>query len=65
MIQLNFYTQVTEGPYRGSVSEAIADPWLERKSQYGFNMRGNPYTSELVSDLMLQLIDLGMVQKPY
>ena len=65
VIQLNFYTQVTEGPYRGSVSEAIADPWLERKSQYGFNMRGNPYTSELVSDLMLQLIDLGMVQKPY
>ena len=46
----------------GAVTEAIADPWLERNQ--GFEWRGSPYTSELVSDLMLQLIDMGLVTKP-
>jgi hypothetical protein len=59
VLQLNFYTEVTDGPYQGSLTEAIADPWLERKG--GFEHRGSPYTSELVVDLMLQLMDLGMV----
>ena len=58
VMQLNFYTQVTDGPYQGAVSEAIADPWLERGA--GFEYRGSPYTSELVSDLMLQLIEMGL-----
>ena len=44
----------------GSVTEAICDPWLERRG--GFQWRGNPYTSELVTDLMLQLMDLGLVK---
>ena len=61
-MQLSFYTQVTDGPYKGAVTEAIADPWLERNQ--GFEWRGSPYTSELVSDLMLQLIEMGLVKKP-
>ena len=44
------------------MTEAISDPWLERKQ--GFEWRGNPYASEMVSDLMLQLIDMGLVMKP-
>jgi hypothetical protein len=59
VMQLNFFTQVTDGPYKGSLTEAIADPWLERKG--GFDFRGNPYTSELVVDLMLQLMDMNLV----
>jgi hypothetical protein len=62
VMQLNFYVQVADGPYKGSITEAIADPWLERKS--GFEWRGSPYTSELVVDLMLQLMDMGLVAKP-
>ena len=62
VMQLNFYTQVAEGPYKGSITEAIADPWLERNA--GFEWRGVPYTSELISDSMLQLIDMGLVKKP-
>ncbi len=50
------------GPYKGAVTEAIADPWLERRG--GFEWRGSPYTSELVSDLMLQLMDMGLVKTP-
>jgi len=60
VLQLNFYTQVTDGSYKGAVTEAIADPWLERGR--GFEWRGSPYTSELVSDLMLQLIEMGLVK---
>jgi hypothetical protein len=41
------------------MTEAISDPWLERKQ--GFEWQGNPYTSEMVSDLMLQLIEMGYV----
>ncbi len=59
VMQLNFYVQVVDGPYRGAMTEAIADPWLERKG--GFEWRGNPYTSELVTDLMLQLIEMKLV----
>ncbi len=59
VMQLNFYVQVTDGPYRGAMTEAIADPWLERGQ--GFEWRGSPYTSELVTDLMLQLMDMGLV----
>jgi hypothetical protein len=55
VIQLNFYTQIVEGPYRGAMAEAIADPWEEREG--GFDFQGSPYTSELVADLMLQLMD--------
>jgi hypothetical protein len=62
VMQLNFYVQVADGPYRGAMTEAIADPWLERGK--GFEWRGSPYTSELVSDLMLQLIEMGLVKKP-
>lgn len=62
VMQLNFYTQVADGPYKGSMTEAIADPWLERGG--GFEFRGQPYTSELVTDLMLQLLDMKLVAKP-
>jgi hypothetical protein len=61
VMQLNFYVQVTDGPYQGALTEAIADPWSERGS--GFEWRGNPYTSELVADLMLQLMDMGLVKE--
>ena len=60
VMQLNFYVQVADGPYKGAMTEAISDPWLERKQ--GFEWRGNPYTSEMVSDLMLQLIEMGYVK---
>jgi hypothetical protein len=62
VMQLNFFTQVTEGLYRGAMTEAIADPWLERNG--GFEWRGTFYTSELVTDLMLQLIEMGLVTAP-
>jgi len=62
VLQLNFFIQVTDGPYKGSLTEAIADPWLEREDGYDF--RGSPYTSELVADLMLQLMDLNLVSNP-
>ena len=62
VMQLNFYVQVADGPYKGAMTEAIADPWLERGR--GFEWRGSPYTSELVVDLMLQLIDMGLVTQP-
>ncbi|MCX6873290.1 MAG: hypothetical protein NTW21_05700 [Verrucomicrobia bacterium] len=62
VMQLNFYVQVADGPYKGAITETIADPWLERKQ--GFEWRGSPYTSELVTDLMLQLIDMRLISKP-
>jgi hypothetical protein len=62
IMQNNFFTQVTEGDYKGSISEAIADPWLERKSAAGFNHRGWSYTSELVADMMIQLMEMGLVK---
>jgi hypothetical protein len=62
VMQLNFHTQIPDGPYMGAMTEAIADPWLERAQ--GFEWRGSPYTSELVVDLMLQLIDMGLVTQP-
>ena len=62
VMQLNFYVQVAEGPYQGAMTEAIADPWLERNQ--GFEWRGSPYTSELVADLMLQLVEMDLVTKP-
>ena len=62
VMQLNFYVQVVDGPYKGAMTEAIADPWQERGQ--GFEWRGSPYTSELVTDLMLQLIEMGLVTKP-
>jgi hypothetical protein len=40
--------------------EAIADPWLERR--HGFDYMNSPYTSELVIDLMLQLIEMGLAK---
>jgi hypothetical protein len=60
VMQMNFYVQVTEGPFMGSMTEAVCDPWLERGG--GYEWRGSPYTSELVTDLMLQLMDLGLVK---
>ncbi len=61
VLQLNFYVQVVEGPYRGAMTESIADPWLERNN--GFEWRGSPYTSELVADLMLQLMEMGLMKE--
>ena len=61
VMQLNFYVQVADGPYQGAMTEAIADPWLERGQ--GFEWRGSPYTSELVADLMLQLIEMELISK--
>ena len=61
VLQLNFYVQVVEGPYRGAMTESIADPWLERNN--GFEWRGSPYTSELVADLMLQLMEMGLIPR--
>ncbi|MDR2384509.1 MAG: hypothetical protein LBD80_02420 [Tannerella sp.] len=67
VMQIFFATQITDGEYKGSVHEAIADPWLERGANYDFTIdgtrgRNSPYTSELVSDMMIQLIYLGLVR---
>lgn len=62
VMQMNFFVQVADGPYQGAMTEAIADPWLERGQ--GFEWRGSPYTSELVADLMLQLIEMNLISKP-
>lgn len=62
VLQLNFYTQVAEGPYKGAMSEGIADPWLSLGG--GYERRGFLYTCELVTDLMLQLLDLGLAGTP-
>jgi len=62
VMQVEFFTQVAEGPYRGAMTDAIADPWLERHG--GYEWRGSNYTSELVSDLMLQLMDMELISKP-
>ncbi|MDR1221931.1 MAG: hypothetical protein LBL07_03510 [Tannerella sp.] len=67
VMQLFFATQITEGEYKGSVYEAIADPWLERGANYDFTFDGSrgpnsPYTSELVADMMIQLMELGLVK---
>jgi hypothetical protein len=60
MMQNQFFTQVTDGPYKGAMHEAISDPWLERN--HGFDYMNSPYTSELVLDLVLQLIEMNLVQ---
>jgi hypothetical protein len=67
VMQLSFATQITKGKYRGSVHEAIADPWLERGANYDFTIdgkrgRNSPYTSELVADMMIQLMELGLTK---
>ncbi|MDR3232505.1 MAG: hypothetical protein LBT46_02345, partial [Planctomycetaceae bacterium] len=63
VMQNIFFTQLTEGEYRGGVYSGICDPWLERGGDFdlitGFNP---PYTSELVADLMIQLIEMGLVK---
>ncbi|MDR0843861.1 MAG: hypothetical protein LBN71_01455 [Tannerella sp.] len=59
-IQNQFYTQITEGKYKGSMYEAISDPWLERG--HGFDYMNSPYTSELVMDLVLQLVEMDLVK---
>jgi hypothetical protein len=59
-MQLQFYTQIPEGSYSGSMYEAICDPWLERK--HGYDYMNSPYTSELVMDLMQQLIEMDLVK---
>jgi hypothetical protein len=60
VMQNQFFTQVAEGPYKGATHEAICDPWLERK--HGFDYMNSPYTSELVMDLVLQLVEMGLVK---
>jgi hypothetical protein len=60
MMQNQFFTQIAEGQYKGAMHEAIADPWLERR--HGFDYMNSPYTSELVIDLMLQLIEMGLAK---
>ena len=45
VMQLNFFTQLTEGDQTGAFSEAIADPWGERSGD--FNFVGTPYMNEL------------------
>jgi hypothetical protein len=55
-MQLNFYTQLTQGDQTGAFYEAIADPWGERGG--GFNFTGTPYMNELSLDMMLQIVDM-------
>lgn len=61
VIALNVFTQVTKpGDWLGGFSEAIADPWLERKA--GFEWVGSTYTSELCTDFFLQLVEMGLAK---
>lgn len=61
VIALNVFTQVAvPGDWLGGFSEAIADPWLERRG--GFEWVGVTYTSELCTDFFLQLLDMGLAK---
>jgi hypothetical protein len=60
VMQNQFFTQLSEGPYKGGMYESICDPWLERKR--GFDNMNSPYTSEFVLDLVLQLIEMDLVK---
>jgi hypothetical protein len=60
MMQNQFFMQVTDGPYKGGMSAAISDPWLERRQ--GYNYMNVPYISETVLDLALELIEMRLVR---
>ncbi len=60
VIQLNFWTLVKDGPYMGAFLTGVADPWLEQK--HGFNFTENAYMDAYNTDLMLQLVDMGLVR---
>ena len=55
VMQLNIWTQVTGGDYEGGLTEAVADPWLDRRQT--FDWRGISYNNELSIDLALQILD--------
>ncbi len=58
VLQANFFTQLTSGQV-GAFWEAIADPWLARKRDC--NWLGTAYMNQLSVDLMVQLVDMGLV----
>lgn len=55
VMQLNLWTQVTGGDFEGGLTEAVADPWLDRRET--FDWRGIAYNNELSIDLALQILD--------
>ena len=60
IIQNNLSPQYTDGDWKGAMPEAIADPWLERRS--GFEYKGVIYPNEITLELMQELLDLGLVK---
>jgi hypothetical protein len=60
-MQNYFFTQVTDGPYKGSAYEAMSDPWLERRR--GFECMLSPYPNEQNLESILQLVELGLVKE--
>jgi hypothetical protein len=59
-MQNYFFTQVTEGEYKGAAYEAICDPWLERG--HGFEYMKSPYFGEQNLESILQMVELGLVK---
>jgi len=59
IIQNCAFTQSTDPKWLGSMSEAIADPWLERRQ--GFNYTGVIYPNQTVQ-FILELFDIGLAK---
>jgi hypothetical protein len=56
-----FFTQTLDPQWRGSISEAIADPWLERREKQGFEFKGVIYPNQTL-EFISELWDLGLVK---
>lgn len=60
IMQSCFWSQMTDGPYKGAQFERMADPWLKVSKDY--DSKGVLYMTELALDLNLQLLEMGKVQ---
>jgi hypothetical protein len=71
-MQNMFFTQQLDKEWLGSISEAIADPWLERKGDFvykgvtywkdqGFEYKGVIYANQTL-EFITELWDLGLVK---
>ncbi|MDR2642954.1 MAG: hypothetical protein LBC74_09185 [Planctomycetaceae bacterium] len=62
VMQNMFFTQTLDPQWRGSISEAIADPWLEQKwAKQGFEFKGVIYPNQTL-EFISELWDLGLVK---
>ncbi|MDR1340863.1 MAG: hypothetical protein LBK58_12530 [Prevotellaceae bacterium] len=62
VMQNMFFTQTLDPQWQGSISEAIADPWLERKwAKQDFEFKGVIYPNQTL-EFISELWDLGLVK---